>query len=115
MEMEGLEELRWFLNELEQVAFQLFQSGFASVHDSTLKELKKFSGEANDYGLFYAADILQKLSETLENSKHQFASDYTSAVVWFANLERYLSLCSRRVELMQVKVSMSSACEAASE
>lgn len=104
--MENLEELRIFLKELEQICFQIFQSGFASVHDTTLQELKTHSKEAEDYGLFFASKTMYELLEILEGSRHQFSTDYTKAVILFGHLEEYLFWCLKKLELMQVRASL---------
>lgn len=104
--MENLEELRIFLEELEQICYQIFQSGFSSVHDTTLQELKIHSKEAEDYGLFFASKTMYELWKILEASKHQFSADYTKAVILFGHLKEYLFWCLKKLELMQVRLTL---------
>ena len=101
--MEAFQEMKMFLSELNGTLQNLFQCGFASVPDSLFQQIKKYSLEAKDYGLSFAAKELQQLYNKLQASRHQFQTDYRETATLYCGLVQYLRTAERRLEWMSAK------------
>lgn len=61
-----------FLMDISSVLEDLCESGFRTVHDSTLQELKEKGETAANYGMQYLSELLLSLQEELSASRHKF-------------------------------------------
>lgn len=75
----------------------LYQSGFDTTHDSTLKELEKIAELAPQYGLTWLGDQVQKLKEGLEMRRHRVEKKKDEAAEIYVELNEYLYLCRQKV------------------
>ena len=65
---EAIEEL---LNGIMELLEDLYQSGFDTVHDSTLKELERAVEQTGQYGMQYLSEMLGQLMSEIAAGRHQ--------------------------------------------
>lgn len=58
--------------DISSVLEDLGQSGFHTVHDSTLRELKEKGEMASQYGMKHLSGLLLSLQEELSGNRHRF-------------------------------------------
>lgn len=87
------EVLGALLEDMMSLLEDLLQSGFDTVHDSTLEELQKMEELTKQYGMTYLSDLLQKLIEGLNNRRHQITRQEDNLVEVYTTLNEYLYLC----------------------
>ena len=64
-----------FFIDINSVLEDLCQSGFHTVHDSTLQELKEKGDTAAQCGMQYLSDLLLSLQEELSQRRHNISDD----------------------------------------
>lgn len=101
--MEKFKEMKLFLEELNELLQHLFQCGFSSVPETLLMQMKKISEEAKDYGLFFAAEEMKALFETLEESRHQFQTSFEEPSKRYATLVQYARIAEKQLELLYAR------------
>jgi hypothetical protein len=102
--MESREELTEVVNNARKLFTELFASGFLSIHESTLEELKKTAGLCSQCGLSYGGDKLLELWEEVRGLRHQLNQDYKKTMELYCTLEQYFGLCQNKLELDSVKL-----------
>lgn len=81
-----LERVYWIMEEL-------YQSGFDTVHDSTLEELEQMQRLVGQYGMKYLAELLKQLFEGIGMRRHRIvneAGDQMGSV--YTRINEYLYL-----------------------
>lgn len=77
----------------------LYQSGFNTVHDSTLEELKKSAELTGQYGMEYLSGLLGQITEELSARRHQTderRQSMASAAELYTSLNEYLCLSRQK-------------------
>lgn len=77
----------------------LYQSGFDTVHDSTLEELNKSAELTGQYGMEYLSGLLGQITEELSARRHQTEERYqsmASAAELYTRLNEYLYLSRQK-------------------
>ena len=92
---EALEQL---LNDVENLLEALYQSGFDTVHDSTLKALKNMVARTAAYGMELLSELLSRLTDGLTMRRHQLKKKEDSLVGVYVQLYRYVSVCRDKIE-----------------
>ena len=64
-----------FFADIGSILEDLCQSGFHTVHDSTLQELKEKGEHAAQYGMQHLSGLLLALQEKLSRNRHQLSKD----------------------------------------
>ena len=87
------EVLGALLEDVMSLLEDLLQSGFDTVHDSTLEEMKKMEEITKQYGMTYLSDLLQKLLDGLNKRRHQITRQEDNLAEVYTTLNEYLYLC----------------------
>lgn len=70
--MEKEDYFESFFTDIASLLEDLGQSGFQTVHDSTLRELKEKGEMASQYGMKHLSELLLSLQEELSGNRHRF-------------------------------------------
>ena len=85
----------------------LFQSGFLTVHDSTLEELDAAVSRAGQYGMEMLSAMLAELGDGLKRQRHQMNVRNRELFDLYGKLNQYVYLCGKRLEIDQAAARMS--------
>lgn len=88
-----LEELA---GEIQGLMEELYQSGFSTVHDSTLQGVKKAAGLSAQYGMEYLSEMLSGLSMEIEKGRHQMERELSALAELYTDINEYLYLCKQK-------------------
>lgn len=82
-----------FFTDISSVLEDLCQSGFHTVHDSTLQELKEKGETAANYGMQYLSGLLFSLQEELSANRHKFYhGSFARPAKYYTELIEYIEL-----------------------
>lgn len=97
--MYGKEEaLEQLLSDVENLLEDLYQSGFDTVHDSTLKAFNNMVGCTTAYGMELLSKLLAQLTDGLIMRRHQLEKKGDSLVSVYTQLYQYVSICRDKIE-----------------
>lgn len=85
----------------------IYQSGFDSVHDSTLEELKKIAQSAPEYGLIWLGEQIEQLHALLFMRRHRTEKQQDAAANIFVNINAYLYLCLQKAAYDKCEATLS--------
>ncbi len=74
----------------------LCQSGFGTVHDSTLKDLRKAAGVTKQYGMGYLSQLIGKLADETEAGRHQMKKTVSSMYRDYTDIIEYMNLLRQK-------------------
>lgn len=94
---ENYEAVWALLNEISQLMEDLFQSGFDTVHDSTLTALEASARQTAEYGMDYLAGLLTTLWRGLSNRRHSLERPTDHMTEKYIKINQYLSLCAHKI------------------
>ena len=80
-----------FFADIASVLEDLGQSGFRTVHDSTLQQLKDNGDTALQLGMGHLSELLLALQAELTGNRHNFSTNHLCAE-YYARLIRYIDL-----------------------
>ena len=92
------EALERLLADVADLLEDLYQSGFDTVHDSTLEALKRMAGQTAVYGMELLSDLLSQLTDGLAMRRHQIEHKEDSLIDIYAKLNQYIDLCREKIE-----------------
>lgn len=99
MEMSDQEEaLEQLLSDVENLMEDLYQSGFDTVHDSTLETLNNMVRRTAAYGMELLSELLSQLTDGLTMRRHQMEKKEDSMARVYAQLYQYVSVCGDKIE-----------------
>lgn len=99
MEMVDKEEaLEIVLSDVESLLEDLYQSGFDTVHDSTLEALNNMVGRVFSYGMELLSDLLSQLANGLAMRRHQLDKEADALPSVYTKLNQYTKLCREKIE-----------------
>ncbi len=104
---EAIEAVRAFSDRITGVLSDLFQSGFLTVHDSTLEELDAAVSRAGQYGMEMLSAMLAELGDGLKRQRHQMNVRNRELFDLYGKLNQYVYLCGKRLEIDQAAARMS--------
>lgn len=84
-----------FFTDISSVLEDLCQSGFHTVHDSTLQELKEKGDAAIQCGMPYLSELLHNLHRELSENRHRTSYNKnanTLSAEYYAELVEYMEL-----------------------
>lgn len=84
-----------FFSDISSTLEDLCQSGFHTVHDSTLQELKERGETAAEYGMQHLSNLLLALREELSGSRHRVSVDRSKdslCAKYYTELVTYMEL-----------------------
>ena len=109
MEIEGAginivskeDALHQLLSDLLNLVEDLYQSGFDTVHDSTLKALDAMAETTAAYGMAFLSELLVQLADGLKMRRHQIQAQGTQDGLAgiYTRLSQYIELCMDKIEL----------------
>lgn len=82
--------------EVQGLMEDLYQSGFDTVHDATLRDMKRAAQLAGQYGCAGLAELLFCLYEEISLSRHQIVRQTGRLAELYAKINEYLYLCRRK-------------------
>lgn len=85
------------ITEVKQEMADLFQSGFATVHDTSIREMRNLSDVSEQYGLHTLSQMLSSLAELIETRRHTTSFDDTKLMDVMCKICRYVEICERRI------------------
>ena len=103
---EAVEVIREFSDRITGVLADLFQSGFLTVHDSTLEELDAAVSRAEQYGMEALSAMLAELSAELKQQRHQVHGQSRKLYDVYGKLNQYLYLCRKQLEVDQAAAQL---------
>ncbi|HBA50190.1 MAG TPA: hypothetical protein DCZ91_20840 [Lachnospiraceae bacterium] len=74
----------------------LYQSGFDTVHDSTLKDIQKAAELTGQYGMAYLSELLSAMAEEISLSRHRMERKTASMAGLYTKVSEYLYLCRQK-------------------
>ena len=109
MEIEGAginivskeDALHQLLSDLLNLMEDLYQSGFDTVHNSTLKALDAMAETTAAYGMAFLSELLVQLADGLKMRRHQIQAQGTQDGLAgiYTRLSQYIELCMDKIEL----------------
>ena len=90
---EALEEIT---NQVFTLTEDLYQSGFDTVHDATLKGLQKAADLTGQYGMVYLAELLKEITEEISAGRHQMKKQTGRMAELYTKISEYLYLCRQK-------------------
>ena len=109
MEIEGAginivskeDALHQLLSDLLNLMEDLYQSGFDTVHDSTLKALDAMAETTAAYCMAFLSELLVQLADGLKMRRHQIQAQGTQDGLAgiYTRLSQYIELCMDKIEL----------------
>lgn len=104
MEMRSKEDaLEELLEEVKNLLGELCQSGFDTVHDSTLKGMDEMTELTRQYGLAHLSDMLGELAEGIRLRRHRLKREKDSLAGVYARMNEYLYLCEEKLAYDRAK------------
>lgn len=97
------EAIEGVLDEVLKLMEDLYQSGFDTVHDSTLRDLEKMTGLAGQYGMAYLSGLLRQMTDELSAGRHRteelrnMAEKKGLVAKLYTDLNEYLYLSRQKV------------------
>ncbi len=75
---------------------ELFQSGFDTVHDSTLESLEEMGELTKQYGMAHLSEMLAELAKGLKMRRHRMEREPDALAELYTELNEYLYLCREK-------------------
>lgn len=98
MDFECKEEaVKNLLADAEMIMEELFQSGFNTVHDSTIDALKEITKRTEQFGMAYLSHLLGTIEEGITMRRHKMTKEADRLVETFTKLSEYLYLCRQQI------------------
>ncbi len=91
--------LETLLKDVSGLLEELYQSGFNTVHDSTLQEMEKAGKLAGQCGMEYLEGKMKALANGLSMRRHQLRAMPDKLAETYAELIEYLYLCRTKITL----------------
>lgn len=83
--------------EILELVTDFYQSGFETVHDSTLRETLKYAKSVAQYGMQYLSDLLSGLAKEAEQNCHRMEKDLSAMAGLYTDINEYLYLCRQKL------------------
>ena len=90
---EAVEELAGGVLKLME---ELYQSGFDTVHDSTLRDLQRAAERTGRCGMQHLSKLLSELSDEISAGRHQMEADTERMASVYTGICEYLYLCTQK-------------------
>ena len=85
------------LDDVDNLLEELFQSGYDTIHDSTMQALQRAAEETEQIGMAYLSSLLHTLAAGLAVRRHQIHPPEDGMAAVFAELNEYLYLCRGKI------------------
>ncbi|GFI44938.1 hypothetical protein IMSAGC019_00247 [Lachnospiraceae bacterium] len=107
------EALETLLEDVGSLVEELCQSGFDTLHDSTLETLEELAKVTGQYQMGYLSHRLGELSQGLLMRRHQLGQPQDAVAETYVGIIEYLYLCREKIALDRARGYY--ACEEAME
>lgn len=74
----------------------LYQSGFDTVHDSTLQGMERMAAKTGQYGMQYLSELLGQLTKEISESRHQMKKKTEQMAELYTEINEYLYICRQK-------------------
>lgn len=74
----------------------LYQSGFDTVHDSTLQGMERAAKQTGQYGMQYLSELLKRLVDEITESRHQMKKETGQMAELYTEINEYLYICRQK-------------------
>lgn len=74
----------------------LCQSGFDTVHDATLKEIRQAAEKTEQFGMTYLSELLTEFYEEISAGRHRMETQTAGMTEIYTNINEYLYICQRK-------------------
>lgn len=98
LRMQAIHQTRELLDNVRQQLEDLYQSGFDTVHDSTIKGLKRWEKQAQQSGLSVLGEQLKELEVQLEAFRHSLHPEHGPDMEIYTKLTEYLYLAKQKTD-----------------
>lgn len=98
MEHSEYDSLLELISDIGREIDDVFQSGFATVHESSVARIRSLSKVSESYGLHTAAQMLQTFSELIDIRRHSINFDDGKIMEVMCKINRYLEICERQIK-----------------
>ncbi|MCM1345422.1 MAG: hypothetical protein NC305_18735 [Lachnospiraceae bacterium] len=75
----------------------LYQSGFDTVHDSTIQGLESAVTKTERYGMKHLSGLLKELAEEISAGRHRMEKKTERTAELYTQINEYLYLCRQKV------------------
>lgn len=75
----------------------LYQSGFDTVHDSTIQGMERAVAKTEQYGMKYLSGRLKELTEEVSAGRHRMEKKTERTAELYTEINEYLYLCRQKV------------------
>ena len=82
--------------EVKSLMEDLYQSGFYTVHDSTLKDIGKAAELTESYGMKCLSGLLSELSQEIAAGRHRMKRQNGRMAELYTDINEYLYLCRQK-------------------
>ena len=76
---------------------ELCQSGFDTVHDSTIQGMEQAAVKTRRYGMKYLSELLEELTGYISAGRHQMERKTAQIAELYTQNNEYLYLCRQKV------------------
>lgn len=83
-------------DQVSALTEDLYQSGFDTVHDATLKGLQIAADLTGQYGMAYLAGLLKDLAEDISAGRHRMEKQTGRMAELYTKISEYLYLCRQK-------------------
>lgn len=74
----------------------LYQSGFDTVHDSTLQGMERAAKRTTQYGMRHLSELLGQLAAEISESRHQMKKKTAQMAELYTQINEYLYICRQK-------------------
>ena len=75
----------------------LYQSGFDTVHDSTLQGMERLTKQTGQYGMQYLSGLLERLFGEMSKGRHQMKKQTAQMAELYTEINEYLYFCRQKI------------------
>lgn len=90
---EAIEKLA---EEVVRLMEDLCQSGFDTVHDSTLRDMERAIKQTGQYGMQHLSGLLGQLAAEISESRHQMKKKTAQMAELYTEINEYLYVCRQK-------------------
>lgn len=98
--------LRTLLDDMESLLSDIFISGYSSVSDAVLKEMKRLKDTCESYGLDYPKGKLEQMYALIEEKRHSETQKDSEICMLLCTLNQYVKICLRQVDIDMAKQNL---------
>lgn len=90
------EVMEQMTDDIRGLMEDLYQSGFDTVHETSLRDLQKAAAAAEQFGMKYLAELLGSLSQEILAGRHRMERNTAGMAELYTKVNEYLYLCREK-------------------